>query len=294
MSSRTSTGSGAKILRSDARLNVMRVMGFTMPPVRTQWVLLLLLGVFALSGAASAGTTQRHAKAKAPVKVEQEQPASEPEPVAPPAPLTPAQMPARPPQVSYNNGSLTIIALNSTIGDILRAVRTQTGAVIDISGNANERVMSRFGPGTPRDVLSQLLSGSEFNYVMLGSPTDAGKVEHLILTPKSASEQEPQQAQGQAAGSETNPFPRVQPPPEAAQGTPEEESEESSDSEAQDDQTGPPTTDQPAAAQGAPQTPNQPAVKTPEQLLQELQRQVQQQQQQGAATGENPSAPNQR
>ena len=37
-----------------------------------------------------------------------------------------------PPQVSYQNSQLTINAPNSTLGDILRAVRKQTGAEIEI------------------------------------------------------------------------------------------------------------------------------------------------------------------
>jgi hypothetical protein len=209
-------------------------------------------------------------------------------------------MPSTPPQVSFDNGQLTIVAPNSTMGDILRAVRTETGAEIDISGNANERVMSRFGPGKPRDVLAQLLNGSNFNYVMLGSPADAGKVEHLILTPKGASDQPAEQAQAQvpgqaqaATGSETNPFPRIQPPPQQAQDMTEDEAEDSTD--AQDDQNAAPDAGQ-AAGQADGQAPNQPAIKTPEQLLQELQRQqqTQQQQQQGGTPGAGPTQPNQK
>jgi len=37
-----------------------------------------------------------------------------------------------PPQVNYQNAQLTIVATNSTLGDILRAVRKQTGAEIEI------------------------------------------------------------------------------------------------------------------------------------------------------------------
>ncbi len=92
-------------------------------------------------------------------------PAVIPQPLVP---LTLEQMPASPPQVSYEHGELTIVARNSVMGDILRAVRDQTNAILDVPGNANERVVGQMGPGPPRDVLAQLLNGSRFNYVILG------------------------------------------------------------------------------------------------------------------------------
>ena len=82
---------------------------------------------------------------------------------------------------------LTIVAENSTLSDILRAVRTQTGAAVEIPPNATERVVTHLGPGAPRNVLASLLNGSHFNYVMLGSPTNPDKVDRVILTSKSGS-----------------------------------------------------------------------------------------------------------
>jgi hypothetical protein len=86
-------------------------------------------------------------------------------------------MPTSAPQVSFHNDQLTIVAHNSTLGDVLRAVRNQTGAAVEIPANATERVVGRFGPGPARDVLAVLLNGSHFNYVMLGSAAtlDPGK-----------------------------------------------------------------------------------------------------------------------
>ena len=62
-------------------------------------------------------------------------------------------MPALPPQVHYSRGQLTIVAENSTLADILRAVRTQTGADVEVPPNATERVVAHLGPGPARDVL---------------------------------------------------------------------------------------------------------------------------------------------
>jgi hypothetical protein len=93
-------------------------------------------------------------------------------------------MPAAPPKVSYQNGLLTIVAQNSTLSDILRDVHKLTGASIDVPPNATERVVTRLGPGEPRDVLASLLNGSAFNYVMLGSSSNPRGVASVVLTAK--------------------------------------------------------------------------------------------------------------
>ena len=114
----------------------------------------------------------------------QEQPATPPPPALPPPPPTLEQMPALPPKVKFSNGMLTIVAENSTLADILRAVRAQTGAIVEIPPNATERVVTHLGPGPARDVLVSLLDGSHFNYVMLGSQTRPGMLDRIILTSK--------------------------------------------------------------------------------------------------------------
>ena len=91
---------------------------------------------------------------------------------------------AVPPQVSYQDKQLTIIAPNSTLADILRAVRKQTGADIEVP-SAPERVVTHLGPGPARDVLSDLLNGSRFNYVLLGSPGNDAILTRVVLVPKS-------------------------------------------------------------------------------------------------------------
>ena len=144
-----------------------------------------LLILFLPGQASAAAATPQHAARKRPVK--QEAPATPPPPAPPPPPPTLEQMPAVPPKVSFSGGMLTIVAENSTLSDILRAVKTQTGAAVEIPPNATERVVTHLGPGAPRDVLSSLLNGSHFNYVMLGSPTNPAKVDRVILTSKSGS-----------------------------------------------------------------------------------------------------------
>ena len=174
-------------------------------------------------------------------------------------------MPAVPPKVSFSGGMLTIVAENSTLSDILRAVKTQTGAAVEIPPNATERVVTHLGPGAPRDVLSSLLNGSHFNYVMLGSPTNPAKVDRVILTSKSGS----MPAGGSAPvrrSEQSAPVPVDEADPQPSVDISEQPTEDGPENTASQE-------DQPQ------QPPNgQPQVKTPEQMLRELQQQQQQQQ----------------
>ena len=199
-------------------------------------------------------------------------------------------MPASPPTVTFDNGQLTIVAQNSTLGDILRAVRAKTGAAVEVPGNATERVVAKIGPGPAREVLASLLNGSHFNYVMLGSPTKADMVDRIILTSKSGPE---------TTAASSNPSPAPNQPeytgPQAADGRALEPEEMQNEDVAQD---APEPENEGAAAAGEEQA-NQPngqsGVKTPEQLLRELQQQQQQlqQQQPGAPQGfPTPQNPN--
>src|SRR5437016_2784009 len=161
-------------------------LGFSMSGVHPKFVLILQATLLCLPMMKPAYAAQRHAAGKTPVKQEQAAPTAQP--ATPIPPLTLEQMPASPPQVTFDNGQLTIVAQNSTLGDILRAVRAKTGATVEVPGNATERVVAKIGPGPAREVLASLLNGSHFNYVMLGSPTKADMVDRIILTSKSGIE----------------------------------------------------------------------------------------------------------
>ncbi len=112
-------------------------------------------------------------------QIKREQPAPESSHVPP----TLEQMAAVPPKVNFANGLLTIVAENSTLGDVLRAVGTQTGAAIEMSTDATERVVAHLGPGPARDVITKLMNGSLFNYVILESAAQPDHIDRVILTP---------------------------------------------------------------------------------------------------------------
>lgn len=86
------------------------------------------------------------------------------------------------PSVTYTNGKLTVTASNTSLAEVLRAISAQTGTVIDFpAGSAADRIVVREGPGTIRHVLTHLLNGSGFNYVILASPNAPDELTRVIL-----------------------------------------------------------------------------------------------------------------
>jgi hypothetical protein len=86
------------------------------------------------------------------------------------------------PIVTYTNGKLTVTAWNSSLTEVLRAISAQTGIVIDFSaGGAADRIFVREGPGTTRHVLTNLLNGSGYNYVILAPPSAPDELTRVVL-----------------------------------------------------------------------------------------------------------------
>jgi hypothetical protein len=279
-------------------------------PLKPRFIFVVSLSCLLLGGLCFG--KQRRAAANQPA---QGQPAAQAAPAAPPATL--AELPASPPEVSFQGGELTITAQNSTLGDILKAVRAQTGATIDLPGTASERVVGHFGPAPARDVLTSLLNGSHFNYLLLGSSTDPNALDRVILMAKSGA---PAESSAPPAGEPANTynqaaFARPMTPmaaPGSSTVTVEGQDADSTDDATDDtadatDDSADDSTDQTdqaddqTAADDQQQQNGQQAVKTPEQLLQELQQRQQQLQQQGVQPGvppgmrqfPNPGAPGQ-
>jgi hypothetical protein len=189
-----------------------------------------------------------------------------------PVPQVPLDaLPAVAPDVKFQDGLLSIVAPNSTLGDILRAVRKQTSADIEVPTNANERVATSLGPAPPRDVMADLLNGSHFNYILLGSPDNANGLVRIVLVAKTGPDTPEAPSQTANTAAPASPGANGADNADAAD-TAEETVDESADQ----------------AATEADQTPpDQPGVKTPQQMLQEMQQrqlQMQQQQQQNGQT----------
>jgi hypothetical protein len=205
--------------------------------------------------------------------------APEPEVAQTPAPTpTLEQQTPVPPQVSYQNGQLTIDSQNATLSQVLRSVQVKTGASIDMpSGAGSERVVARLGPGTPKDVLAALLNGSKFNYVILGGPTESGGVQKVILLSKSAAAGDNSASIAAQNNVHAQVASQAVEPPEDEYPPPDQESE---NQQLQPGQPGMPGSEGLASdAINASPALIAPGNRTPEQMLQELQRMQQQQQQ---------------
>lgn len=137
---------------------------------------------------ATAGSAPR--KIHHPAKPKPAVPESIPEVILP-APPPPErrvleQMPPGVPQVSWDGNELTITADNSTLADILVAIRTRTGAEIDVPANASrERIAARLGPGPAREIIATLLSWTDFDYIIQASDSNSAGIQSVLLTPRS-------------------------------------------------------------------------------------------------------------
>jgi len=81
--------------------------------------------------------------------------------------------------VSLQDGKLTIHANNSDLAQILESMSALTGMMLKGTA-ATDHVFGVYGPGLPRNVLTQLLTGSSYDFVMAGVTAD-GVPRELIL-----------------------------------------------------------------------------------------------------------------
>ncbi len=97
-----------------------------------------------------------------------------------PAPPAPASQ-----GVSYQNGRLTINTEGSTLAEVLQSVAGKIGAVIEIpAGSGGERIIEHAN-GSADEVITSLLSGSEFNFVIVTSPGSPHVPTRVMLTARS-------------------------------------------------------------------------------------------------------------
>lgn len=116
----------------------------------------------------------------------------------------------KPPQVTYENGQLNIIAENSSLADVMSALRAAIGADIDLpAGSASQRIWVRLGPGPARKVLRDLLESTELNFVIQASETDEDGVRSVVLTARSKNADTSGPGSNVARGANRRPQPTV-------------------------------------------------------------------------------------
>jgi hypothetical protein len=112
--------------------------------------------------------------AQAPVQSETQ--TANPQPAAQTAPPQPAL------NVSYQNGLLSIHAEKASLSQVLFEVQAKTQADIAIpAGAEQEQVVANLGPAPAKDVLSALLNGSSYNFIVMG---DERALERVIISKK--------------------------------------------------------------------------------------------------------------
>jgi hypothetical protein len=95
------------------------------------------------------------------------------------------QIPVNGVSVEFTDGQLTVHANNATLSEVLYQIQKKTGAEIAIpSGTEQDKVAADFGPGTPAEVLSELLNGSGLNFVVVGSEANPKILRSVLLSPK--------------------------------------------------------------------------------------------------------------
>jgi len=85
--------------------------------------------------------------------------------------------------VTYRDGQLTLDAEGATLAAVLELVAEKTGAVIDVPpGSGLERIVEHVGPGPVNNVLTQLLNGSHFNFIIVNSPQHPDGPTRVLLS----------------------------------------------------------------------------------------------------------------
>ena len=177
---------------------------------------------------------------------------------SPALPPSLSDKPAEPATITLDKGLLSIHADNSSLSAILHHLALTSGMAVD-GFLEDQRVFGVYGPGNPTDVLSELLQGAGYNFLMVGT-TDQGTPKEIVLTARSGGNAASGPAQAQA-----------QEPPD------EDDSDNSGSNNFPEE---PPTPERPSPIPGASMTPpnSDGQVKTPAEIIQELQRLRQQQQ----------------
>ncbi|MGH9503200.1 MAG: AMIN domain-containing protein [Terriglobales bacterium] len=90
-------------------------------------------------------------------------------------------------QVEYKNGRLSISAEKASLAEVLSEVQRQTGTDIPIPpGAGQEQIVANIGPLPLREALSSLLNGSRYNFILVDSEREPGKLKSVILTYRGA------------------------------------------------------------------------------------------------------------
>lgn len=99
-------------------------------------------------------------------------------------------------EVSFRHGLLSVSSNKASLSEVLFAIHEQTGAEIAIpAGAEQEQVVAEIGPAPAPEVLSHLLNGSKFNFLILSSTGDPRALDRVILSSRPEGPMPPPPAQ---------------------------------------------------------------------------------------------------
>ncbi|MGH9599767.1 MAG: hypothetical protein ACRD27_07860, partial [Terracidiphilus sp.] len=103
---------------------------------------------------------------------------------APEASQWPVNGPPAQPSVTWDGHALRIDAMNASLRQILKEVTAETGAKVKGFG-ADQRIFGVYGPGKPHEVLAQLLDGTGYNVIIVGSHGADAPLQIVLSAPAS-------------------------------------------------------------------------------------------------------------
>jgi hypothetical protein len=162
--------------------------------------------------------------------------------------------------VVFDSRGLLVVASNSSLAQILKEISVETGARVE-GMDADQRVFGTFGPGPARDVLTQLLDGSGYDVLLVGDRGE-GTPRRIVLTERSGPGAAPRSVANNATPQPSNDDTENDEQPEQAE----------------------PEPPQPVPSPNS----QQPPMRTPQQIMQEIQERQRQQQQQQQGGQPNP------
>lgn len=132
--------------------------------------------------------TQQRQPVPQPVTQPAAQPATQPTEASPEA-ASLLQLPPNRAQVKVVEKSIAVQADNSSLSQVLRDIGTATGMKVE-GLSRDERIFGSYGPGAPRDVITALLDGAGYNVMMVGEIAN-GAPRQLILSQRNGSKTAP-------------------------------------------------------------------------------------------------------
>ena len=90
-------------------------------------------------------------------------------------------------RVEFKNGKLSIWADKATLASVLYEIQKKTGADISIPPSASqEKIVADIAPAPANEALAQLLDGSNFDFILMGSERNPNELRSVVITQRAS------------------------------------------------------------------------------------------------------------